>query len=113
MIMQSRTVSYSAPTSNQLGNWTTFVSSFPVTDYCKQSNQTKPMTTSTQNLLTIAEVLHAAGKEVKIRRLPTAQGTKANRYADRIRGGSSRVRTGAGSRSVNQSTKATAMGDVL
>ena len=71
------------------------------------------MTTSTQNLLTIAEVLHAAGKEVKIRRLPTAHGTKANRYADRIRGGSSRVRTGAGSRSVHQSTKATAMGDVL
>ena len=45
------------------------------------------MTTSTQNLLTIAEALNAAGKEVKIRRLPTAHGTKANRYADRIRGG--------------------------
>ena len=41
-IMQSRTVSSSAPTSDQLGHWTTFVSSCPVTDYCKQSNQTKP-----------------------------------------------------------------------
>ena len=70
------------------------------------------MTSSTENLLNIAAELNAAGKEVKIRRLPTAHGTKANRYADRIRGGSSRVRTGAGSRSVHQSTKATALGDV-
>ncbi len=84
----------------------------PSTDYTKHSSEANPMTTSTQNLLTIAEALNAAGKEVKIRRLPTAHGTKANRYADRIRGGSSRVRTGAGSRSVHQTTKATALGDV-
>ena len=70
------------------------------------------MTASTANLIAIASELQAAGKEIKVTVLPTAHGTKANRYADRIRGGSTRVRTGAGSRSVHQSTKATALEDV-
>jgi len=70
------------------------------------------MTASTANLIAIASELQAAGKEIKVTVLPTAHGTKANRYANRIRGGSTRVRTGAGSRSVHQSTKATALQDV-
>ena len=53
----------------------------------------------------------AAGK-FKVTRLPIAHGSAANRWASRIKGGSSRVRTGAGSRSVNQSTKASALADV-
>ena len=53
------------------------------------------------------------GLEFKITRLPVAQGSAAVRWTDRIKGGSTRVRTGAGSRSVNQSTKATALGDVM
>jgi hypothetical protein len=52
------------------------------------------------------------GIQFKVTRLPISHGAKANRWADRIKGGSSRVRTGAGSRSVNQSTKATALNDV-
>ncbi len=52
------------------------------------------------------------GIQFKVIRLPIAHGASANRWANRIKGGSSRVRTGAGSRSVHQSTKATAMGDV-
>ena len=63
--------------------------------------------------MTTAELNAAiADGSLKFRRLPTAHGAKTNRWADRIKGGSSRVRTGAGSRSVNQSTKATALGDV-
>ena len=53
------------------------------------------------------------GLEFKITRLPVAHGSAAVRWTDRIKGGSTRVRTGAGSRSVNQSTKATALGDVM
>ena len=52
------------------------------------------------------------GLEFKITLLPVAHGSAAVRWTDRIKGGSTRVRTGAGSRSVNQSTKATALGDV-
>jgi len=52
------------------------------------------------------------GVQFKVTRLPIAHGTAANRWADRIKGGSSRVRTGAGSRSVHQSTKASALQDV-
>ena len=52
------------------------------------------------------------GIQFKVTRLPVAHGASANRWANRIKGGSSRVRTGAGSRSVNQSTTATALGDV-
>ena len=73
------------------------------------------MTSSTQNLLNIAAELNAAGKEVKITRLRTSHGSKANRYADRIRGGSSRVRThggAAGSRGTSMTTKASALTDV-
>ena len=73
------------------------------------------MTSSTQNLLNIAAELNAAGKEVKITRLRTSHGSKANRYADRIRGGSSRVRThggAAGSRGTSMTTKASALVDM-
>jgi hypothetical protein len=52
------------------------------------------------------------GIQFKVTRLPVAHGSKANRWTSRIKGGSSRVRTGAGSRSVNQSTKASALADV-
>ena len=52
------------------------------------------------------------GVQFKVTRLPIAHGSAANRWASRIKGGSSRVRTGAGSRSVNQSTKASALADV-
>jgi hypothetical protein len=73
------------------------------------------MTSSTQNLLNIAADLNADGKEVKIIRLRTSHGSKANRYADRIRGGSSRVRThggAAGSRGTTMTTKASALADL-
>jgi len=73
------------------------------------------MTTATANLIAIASELQAAGKEVKITVLRTAHGTRANRYADRIRGGSSRVRThggAAGSRGTSMTTKASALADV-
>ena len=52
---------------------------------------------------------------MKIIRLRTSHGSKANRYADRIRGGSSRVRThggAAGSRGTSMTTKASALADV-
>ena len=52
------------------------------------------------------------GIQFKVTRLPVAHGAKANRWASRIKGGSSRVRTGAGSRSVHQSTAFTALQDV-
>ena len=73
------------------------------------------MSTATDNLLTIASDLHARGLKVKVTRLPVAHGSKANRYADRIRGGSSRVRThggAAGSRGTCMTTKASALQDV-
>ena len=63
--------------------------------------------------MTTAELNAAiADGSLKFRRLPTAHGAKTNRWADRIKGGSTRVRTGAGSRSVNQTTKASALADV-
>ena len=63
--------------------------------------------------MTTAELNAAiADGSLKFRRPPTAHGAKTNRWADRIKGGSSRVRTGAGSRSVNQTTKASALADV-
>ena len=52
------------------------------------------------------------GKAFKVTRLRTAHGASALRWCDRIKGGSSRVRTGAGSRSVTQNTKASALADV-
>ena len=64
--------------------------------------------------MTAAELNAAiANGSLKFKRLPTAHGSKSNHWADRIKGGSSRVRTGAGSRSVHQSTKASALMDVL
>ena len=66
--------------------------------------------------MTAAE-LNAAITEgsLKFRRLPTAHGSKANRWANRIKGGSSRVRThggAAGSRGTSMTTKANALADV-
>ena len=61
------------------------------------------------NLMTTTTI---DGVQFKVTRLPIAHGPAALRWTDRIKGGSTRVRTGAGSRSVNQSTKATALGDV-
>ena len=52
------------------------------------------------------------GKQFKVTRLRTAHGSASLRWCDRIKGGSSRVRTGAGSRSVTQTTKASALQDV-
>jgi len=56
-----------------------------------------------------------ANGSLKFRRLPTAHGTASNRWANRIKGGSSRVRThggAAGSRGTSMTTKASALGDV-
>jgi hypothetical protein len=55
------------------------------------------------------------GIQFKVTRLPVAHGASANRWADRIKGGSSRVRThggAAGSRGTSMSTTASALGDV-
>ena len=68
---------------------------------------------TTPTVMTAADLNAAiASGALKFKRLPTAHGAKTNRWADRIKGGSSRVRTGAGSRSVHQSTKASALADV-
>ena len=55
------------------------------------------------------------GVQFKVTRLPIAHGAKSNRWADRIKGGSTRVRThggAAGSRGTSMTTKASALGDV-
>jgi hypothetical protein len=55
------------------------------------------------------------GAEFKITRLPVAHGAAALRWADRIKGGSTRVRThggAAGSSATRMSTTASALGDV-
>jgi hypothetical protein len=55
------------------------------------------------------------GVQFNITRLPVAHGPSALRWADRIKGGSSRVRThggAAGSRGTSMSTNASALGDV-
>ena len=52
------------------------------------------------------------GVQFKVTRLPISHGHASLRWTDRIKGGSTRVRTGAGSRSINQSTKLTALGDI-
>lgn len=73
------------------------------------------MISSSENLHSIVEALQASGIPAKRTVLRTAHGSKANRYADRIRGGSSRVRThggAAGSRGTSMTTKASALGDI-
>jgi hypothetical protein len=65
---------------------------------------THPMTTATID-----------GIQFKVTRLPIAHGTAANRWASRIRGGSSRVRThggAAGSHGTRMSTANSALADV-
>jgi len=52
------------------------------------------------------------GRVWKVSRLRTAHGASANKWANRIKGGSSRVRCNGGSRGVHVSTTATALGDV-
>jgi hypothetical protein len=55
------------------------------------------------------------GTEFTITRLPVAHGASALRWADRIKGGSTRVRThggAAGSSATRMSTTASALGDV-
>ena len=55
------------------------------------------------------------GVQFKVTRLPVAHGPSALRWADRIKGGSSRVRThggAAGSRGTSMSTSASALADV-
>ena len=70
--------------------------------------QPAPMTTAELNAA-------IADGSLKFRRLPTAHGTASNRWANRIKGGSSRVRThggAAGSRGTSMTTKANALADV-
>ncbi len=69
-------------------------------------------TASNRNLDTIIDSLRASGITPKMKLLKANKGNKVNKWAGRIKGGSSRVRTGAGSRSVHQATKSTALGDV-
>jgi hypothetical protein len=55
------------------------------------------------------------GIQFKVTRLPVAHGPAALRWANRIKGGSSRVRThggAAGSRGTSMTTTASALGDV-
>ena len=64
------------------------------------------------NLMTTATI---DGVQFKVTRLPIAHGTSANRWASRIKGGSTRVRThggAAGSRGTSMSTAASALQDV-
>ena len=55
------------------------------------------------------------GKQFKVTRLRTAHGSASNRWCDRIKGGSSRVRThggAAGSSATRMNTTASALQDV-
>jgi hypothetical protein len=55
------------------------------------------------------------GVQFKVTRLPVAHGAAANRWANRIKGGSSRVRThggAAGSRGTAMTTANSALADV-
>jgi len=66
--------------------------------------------------MTAAELNAAiASGAMSFRRLPTAHGAGANRWASRIKGGSSRVRThggAAGSHGTRMSTANSALADV-
>ena len=68
------------------------------------------------NPMTAAELNAAiASGALKFKRLPTAHGAKTNRWADRIKGGSSRVRThggAAGSRGTCMTSANSALADV-
>ncbi len=70
------------------------------------------MNTTPINLTVPLTEITVKGKQFKVTRLRTAHGSASLRWCDRIKGGSSRVRTGAGSRSVTQTTKASALQDV-
>jgi hypothetical protein len=71
---------------------------------------------TTPTVMTAADLNAAiASGAMTFRRLPTAHGAATNRWANRIKGGSSRVRThggAAGSRGTSMTTVASALGDV-
>ena len=77
-------------------------------------SQPTPMTTPT--VMTAADLNAAiASGAMTFRRLPTAHGAKALRWTDRIKGGSTRVRThggAAGSHGTRMSTANSALADV-
>jgi len=76
----------------------------PLTPYNTHSNQPHLMTTLTID-----------GVQFKVTRLPVAHGVASNRWTDRIRGGSTRVRThggAAGSAATCMSTANSALADV-
>jgi hypothetical protein len=71
---------------------------------------------TTPTVMTAADLNAAiASGALTLRRLPTAHGARTNRWADRIKGGSSRVRThggAAGSRGTAMTTANSALADV-
>lgn len=71
----------------------------------------------THTVMTASDLNAAiASGAMTFRRLPTAHGAAANRWASRIKGGSSRVRThggAAGSRGTAMTTANSALADVL
>ena len=70
----------------------------------------------TPSVMTAADLNAAiASGAMTFRRLPTAHGAKALRWTDRIKGGSTRVRThggAAGSRGTRMTTANSALADV-
>jgi hypothetical protein len=80
------------------------------------SVQPTPFVMTLPTVMTAADLNAAiASGALTLRRLPTAHGAASNRWANRIKGGSSRVRThggAAGSRGTSMSTTASALADV-
>ena len=70
------------------------------------------MTTSTQSLLNTIDELKASGVTPKVTVLKTRKPRKSNLYANRIKGGSTRVRCDGGSRSTSVSGSNSALTDV-
>ena len=81
-----------------------------------QFSQFTPQPMNTPTVMTAADLNAAiASGALKFKRLPTSHGTSANRWADRIKGGSTRVRThggAAGSHGTRMSTANSALADV-
>jgi hypothetical protein len=67
---------------------------------------------SYQNLLNCIDAVEAEGKTPKVIKLPTKKPRKGNLYANRVRGGSTRVRCNGGSRGTMKSTSNSALTDV-
>ena len=73
------------------------------------------MNTTPFNLTVPLTNITVKGKQFKVTRLKTAHGLSSNRWCDRIKGGSSRVRThggAAGSSATRMNTTASALQDV-